>query len=60
MSKFMTDGSVSTIAGSDAGYQDGDGTNARFHGIGGLGIDASGHLYVADIANNRIRKISFQ
>jgi sugar lactone lactonase YvrE len=58
--KVTTDGNVSTIAGSDTGYQDGDGTTARFHGIGGLGIDGSGNLYVADIANNRIRKVSFQ
>jgi serine/threonine-protein kinase len=58
--KITADGTVSTIAGGDAGYQDGDGVTARFHGIGGLGIDASGHLYVADIANNRIREISFQ
>jgi sugar lactone lactonase YvrE len=58
--KITSDGTVSTIAGSSAGYQEGDGASARFHGIGGLGVDASGNLYVADIANNRIRKISFQ
>jgi streptogramin lyase len=58
--KITPDGTVSTIAGSSAGYEEGDGASARFHGIGGLGIDVSGNLYVADIANNRIRKISFQ
>ncbi len=52
-------GFVSTIAGSSAGYQDGDGAVAKFHSPSGLGIDASGNVYVADVNNNRIRKISF-
>ncbi len=58
--KINDAGVVTTIAGSIAGYVDGDGASARFHGIGGIGIDARDNIYVADIVNNRIRKISFQ
>lgn len=58
--KITAQGVVSTIAGSSPGYVDGDGAVAKFKGIGGLGIDAQGNVYVADINNNRIRKISFQ
>ena len=58
--KITSDSAVSTIAGSSASYQEGDGAAARFHDIRGLSIYASGNLYVADNANNRIRKISFQ
>ncbi len=45
---------------STAGFVDGDGASAKFHDVGGLGIDAQDHLYVADIVNNCIRKISFK
>lgn len=58
--KVSPQGNVSTIAGSTAGYQDGDGAQAKFRGPSGLGIDAQGNLYVADVINNRIRKISFE
>jgi hypothetical protein len=58
--KISPQGVVSTIAGSTVGYADGDGTIAKFHSPGGLGIDAQGNVYVADINNNRIRKISFE
>jgi len=48
------------VAGSTKGYTDGDGASAQFRDPGGLGIDAQDNIYVADINNNRIRKISFQ
>lgn len=58
--KLTPSGVVSTIAGSVGGFQDGDGTEAKFHGPQGLGIDKQGNIYVADGQNNRVRKISFK
>jgi sugar lactone lactonase YvrE len=57
--KIRPDGTVTTIAGSTSGYEDGDGSSAKFHDPFGLGVDAQGNVYVADVNNNRIRKISF-
>ena len=48
---------VSKFAGTWAGFADGLGTAAKFNGPSGLAIDGSGSLYVADINNNRIRKV---
>ena len=58
--KITPSGIVSTIAGSTAGYKDGDGADAKFWGPYGIGIDAQGNIYVADTFNERIRKISFE
>jgi len=54
------DGIVSTIAGGDSGYRDGEGTTAEFYSPAGLGIDKDGSLFIADVNNYRIRKLSKQ
>jgi uncharacterized protein YjiK len=56
--KITSAGVVSTIAGSGtATFLDATGTNASFWSPSGIAVDSSGNLYVADMSNNRIRKI---
>ncbi|MCE7996898.1 MAG: hypothetical protein HEP71_33360, partial [Roseivirga sp.] len=57
--KITPSGVVTTFAGNRyTGSNDGTGTNARFRSPEGIAIDASGHIYVADAGNRKIRKIS--
>ncbi len=52
---------VSTFVGSntaETGSTDGTGLAARFNATGGMAQDDQGNLFVADIANHTIRKIS--
>lgn len=58
LSFFTTFGqSVTTFAGSTAGFADGLGTTAQFNGPAGVAVADDGTLYVADRINNRIRKV---
>ncbi len=58
--KVTQTGVVTTLAGSAgaAGTADGLGSAARFDGPQGVGIDASGDIYVADSGNHTIRKVT--
>ncbi|GGP27892.1 NHL repeat-containing protein [Silvimonas amylolytica] len=57
--KITPAGTVSTIAGSTtAGSADGTGSAAAFNSPHGIAVDAYGNLYVADLNNRSIRKIS--
>ena len=57
-------GQVSTLAGSSelnngsAGSVDGSGGTARFNAPQQIGLDSAGNLYVADMLNHTVRKIT--
>lgn len=58
--KIDTGGNVTTFAGQMdiPGFADNTGTLAQFNQPSDIGIDGSDNLYVADLVNNRIRKIT--
>ena len=57
--KVTQAGVVSTFAGSgEPGYRDGNGTEAVFSGPHGIAIDAADNLFVCDLNNSFIRKVS--
>ena len=56
--KITPAGVVTTFAGSSQGFADGAGTSAKFYSPWGIVVDDSGYVYVGDINNARIRKIT--
>jgi len=57
--KITPAGVVSYLAGNGAaGYTDGNAASAQFYAPQGIAVDASGNVYVADVGNNAIRKIT--
>lgn len=51
------DGKVTTLAGSEKGYIDGTGTQAKFHWPSALALASDSVLYVSEVGNYKIRKI---
>lgn len=58
--KITLDGVVSTLAGlaGNPGSDDGSGANARFRNPWGVAVDGAGNVFVADMSNQTIRKIT--
>jgi uncharacterized protein (TIGR03437 family) len=58
--KVATDGTISTVAGGGFPGFMGDGgpaSAARLNTPYGIAVDRAGNLYIADLGNNRVRKI---
>jgi sugar lactone lactonase YvrE len=61
LSVVNTSGIIATIAGNGISGYAGDGlcsTSVRFNSPGGISIDSSGNVYIADTNNQAIRKIT--
>jgi sugar lactone lactonase YvrE len=58
--KISAAGTVTTLAGSagQAGYADGQGTQARFNAPYGIALGRNGNLLVADTLNHAVRSIT--
>ena len=57
--KVDTNGIITTVAGGGSGGDGGAATNANLIEPTCVALDAAGNLYIADAANNRIRKVAF-
>jgi len=56
--KITPDGEVTRVAGGTEGDADGRGSDARFKLPMGIALGPSGHLYIADTMNHKIRRLS--
>jgi uncharacterized protein (TIGR03437 family) len=59
--RISTDGSIRTVAGTRVPGFTGDGgpaTAAQLHRPGSLAFDSKGNLFIADVANHRVRVVS--
>ena len=59
--KVSPDGVITTVAGNGIPGYSGDGgpaIGAQLRGPAGLAVDASGNLYIADLTDHRVRKVS--
>ncbi|MFI5180605.1 MAG: PKD domain-containing protein [Thermoanaerobaculia bacterium] len=58
--KVTPAGAVTTVAGlaGTSGSADGTGSAARFYSPSGVAVDGSGNIFVADTANQTIRKVT--
>lgn len=55
---FIATITAKIIAGSTFGFSDGSALNAQFKTPAGIVVDADGNLFVADVFNEKIRKIT--
>jgi sugar lactone lactonase YvrE len=59
--KVTPAGIISTVAGNGTGGFSGDGgpaTSAQFYSPDGAAVDTSGNMFIADVGNNRVRKVT--
>jgi sugar lactone lactonase YvrE len=59
--KVSADGTITTVAGSDAASYSGDGGPATSAGLNipkGVAVDGAGNLYIADTGDQRIRMVT--
>jgi uncharacterized protein (TIGR03437 family) len=59
--KVGSDGTISTLAGNGVSGYSGDGgqaAGAMLNGPQGVAVDSLGNVYIADTANNRVRRVA--